>query len=247
MTASALQLAGFAPTRNELAHTWEAWFMSLAPAERDQVILDLTGAGRGEARNVVGTVSWDQVELLQTALRFYGNGATSFELDACFGLGAFYADGRLPKPRFRFDVEPRAPGVVQADCRDLSLLPTSSIGTSLLDPPFIHHAGAGSKMGQLYRSYHNQIELHAMYAAAAKEQARVIPPGGLLVWKCQDIVEAGRQVFSHLHVWDYTTRAGFECVEDLILVKQQRIIGHNHQEQQHARKTHSHFLCFVRI
>jgi len=83
-----------------------------------------------------------------------------------------------------------------------------------------------------------------MYRSALAELYRVLEPGGILAMKCQDTVEAGKQVWSHILVLQAAIDAGFTAVDLFILVGGGRIQGWNHSNQVHARKFHSYFWVF---
>jgi len=184
---------------------------------------------------VIPTVSSSQTQILRWIIDLYVPGG--FDADVTYSRGLFYRDG-IPAPRLRFDIAPQVEGVVEADCRALPL-ERRSLGSLIVDLPFIHHPGKESRIGQRFSGFRSQAELRECYADTLLEMWRVLTPGGVLVWKMQDCVESGRQNWTHCHVWMWAMRSGW-IVEDLFVQVSGRVmIGHNHARQFHARKMHS--------
>jgi hypothetical protein len=190
---------------------------------------------------MISTVSDNQHEILGNIATLYNNGA-GFDVDATYSTGGFYQHG-VAEPTHKFDLVPQRDGVVQADCRNLPL-DSASVGSLVFDPPFIHAAGKASTIGNRFADLPYQHNLRALYLGAMVEFYRVLRPKGVLVFKCQDIVESGKQVMNHCLIWEMATRLGFVELDLFILTAGHRIIGHNHGVQQHARKFHSYFWVF---
>ncbi len=192
------------------------------------------------AARPIGTVAESQHEILKAIAELHCGGA--FDLDPTYSTGGFYRHG-VPEPRLKYDLVPKLPDVQQADCRALPL-PSASVASVVFDPPFIHAMGEASVIGNRFADQRSQHALRALYLAALVEFYRVLKPRGILVFKCQDIVESGRQVMNHCHIWQMANGLGFVDLDMFILNAPSRIIGHNHHVQQHARKFHSYFLVF---
>lgn len=192
-----------------------------------------------EAKPIPSVFS-SQEELLAAIMQLHC--PDGFELDPTYSKGIFYR-GAVPQPRLRFDLAPQVNGVGQADCRQLPL-DGESIASIMFDPPFLHHHGKDSRMGNRFSSMPSQRELRDMYADALTEFWRIMRPGGLLVFKCQDVVESGKQILTHCYVWSMAAALGFEDVDLFVLLAKRRMIGWNHGNQKHARKYHSYFLVF---
>lgn len=170
-------------------------------------------------------------------------GCDKFELDATYGNGNFYKFSGIPEPSLKYDLKPRFEHVSVGDSRNLPI-PDDSVTSAVFDPPFIHAHGKDSIIGNIFSSYKNQTVLHEMYAESLAEHYRVIEYEGVLVFKCQDIVESGQQVWSHINIYNYAMEIGFKMIDLFILVSGHRIQGHNHGNQKHARKSHTYFLVF---
>ena len=191
---------------------------------------------------IIGTVSTNQHEILRHVLDLYLPGEPTFALDPTYGSGAFYKE--IPAPEYIFDLHPRNSAITQADSRELPLL-DGSMRSAVFDPPFIHAHGKNSIMGKRYGSYPSQKLLREMYADSLRELYRVLETNGILVFKCQDVIESGKQVLTHCHVWQMAESVGFETLDMFVLVNTSAPLkGWNHVKQYHARKVHSYFFVF---
>jgi hypothetical protein len=198
--------------------------------------------------NLISTVSHSQRDILLSILQLYVPGGR-FDLDPTFSKGAFYDGVLLPYPKHCSDLNPQNrdekgyPYIQAADCRSL-MFESASLGSIVFDPPFIHAHGKGSEIGNRFSSYPTQHALRAMYMASLVEFYRVLKTKGVLVFKCQDIIESGKQVMNHCIIWQMANSLGFVDLDLFILTADHRMVGHNHHEQQHARKFHSYFWVF---
>jgi len=121
-----------------------------------------------------------------------------------------------------------------------------SIDTLVIDPPYVHtgrtfHAG-------LNRRYNNAStpgdhdSIIRLYAAGLLEAARVLKPKtGMLLVKCQDEIQSGKQRFSHAEIITLLELFGYEVV-DLFVLQQTHTPIMREKYQLHARKNHSYFL-----
>lgn len=196
--------------------------------------------------NLITTVSDSQSEILQNIAVLH-NQSRPFQVDLTWGSGGFWRQGAAAflQPGIRMDLSPDNPATnLQADIRELPFRP-GSIQSAVIDLPFIHAPGKQSVMGQRFSGYPSQKALDELHHLAASECARALAPGGLLVWKCQDIIESSKQVWNHLRVHYHCGQVDLRA-EDLFILFRTRsaLIGWNQRKQQHARRTHSYFWVF---
>ena len=192
---------------------------------------------------MITTASDSQDSILRDITTLFNNGMP-VEVDVTWGNGGFWKS--LPAPRIRVDRETK-PGVnVLADVRSLPF-GVGVIQSAIFDPPFLHAPGKASIMGNRFGGYKTQRDLQAMYRAAITELARVIAPGGLLVVKCQDCIESGKQHWNHIVIFEALRESFF--IEDLFILNRpiNPIEGRNHKVQQHARKNHCYFWIARRM
>lgn len=190
------------------------------------------------------TISYDQDEILHAINALYLDNQ-GIDLDPMYGKGGFYK--KFKRPGFAFDIAPPAvhpeiPYVGRADATVLDLH-DGCMRSMILDPPFMHAQGKDSALKR-YATYPSQKALHQLYIKLVQEAARVLAPEGILIFKCQDTVESGKQVWNHIYVHAYAEALGFEALDLFILLARSRLTGHNHGRQVHARKHHAYFWVF---
>lgn len=190
---------------------------------------------------MIRNVSESQDEILENIIALHIPGG--FEVDPCYGKGAFYKSGRIQRPSLCLDVIPSESSVEMGDVQQLHKR-VRDVRAIVFDPPFIHSHGKGSAIGNRYQSYVNQKALWAFYERAFAAIYTTLRPGGILVWKCQDIIESRKQVWNHCKIWELCTARGMTALDLFVLVAKHRITGHNHAAQQHARKFTSYFWVF---
>lgn len=192
--------------------------------------------------DMVLSVSSDQDKILRDIMVLH-NGGLPFELDPTYSKGVFYKN--LPKPRYKFDLTPQSDEVQQADACDLPF-EDGTIQSIMFDPPFLasHSNVDTGKIKKRFTSFKSIDALWEFYDEALQEFYRILAPGGLLVFKCQDTVSGGKNYFSHYVVEEYARRIGFVEVDLFILHSKTVMWSANMSRQCHARKTHSFVLCF---
>lgn len=197
---------------------------------------------------MIKSVSCSQEEILQWIIQLYISSGC-FDVDATFSTGGFYRNAQIPLPRHRFDLTPQADGVQEADCRNLPLA-ADSIQSMILDPPFLATKGPslsaeiGNRINRRFGVYPNETALRDMYADTISEAYRVLKPGGILVFKCQDKVSSGKQHMMHCFVYTEAVKHGFEPLDLFILLAKSRLIANWQRNQKHARKYHCYFWVF---
>jgi hypothetical protein len=122
----------------------------------------------------------------------------------------------------------------------------SSIHALVLDPPYMHDGKTVHKaLNKNYRNNHEPTTSHAsvirLYAGGILEATRVLKKKGVIIVKCQDEAESGKQRLSHVELIQLLERFGFEIV-DLFVLVQDKVPLMRHQYQKSARKNHSYAI-----
>lgn len=206
------------------------------------------------------SVSSDQQEILWNIRQLYLNGER-FHVDMTYGKGGFWKSKCPPLDwpvKFKSDGAD-LPGLsLRADFTQMPFL-DNSIRSLVLDPPFLHAVGKDSQHKH-FGMYPRQKNLQDAYSLAIYEARRVLVPGGILVFKCQDVIQSSKQVMNHIHVWgrataevitlewlshDLNAALPMECLDLFVLARgRPPIVGWNQHVQQHSRKVHSYFWVF---
>lgn len=218
--------------------------MTIKPQKQDHLFDGDVSFHKGLTQgNIVKTVSYSQSEILSWIIKLYC--PRGFQLDATYSKGNFYK--LIPQPKIKTDLE-AAPGVIPADVRALPFK-TSSLETSIFDPPFlgaspVKPSRPGSNIiPNRFGKYRTFPELWKMYREALSEFYRVLNPAGILVVKCQDGINDHKQYLSHVEIINYGLSVGFYVKDFFILLSRNILIG-AWQNQEHARKAHSYFIVF---
>lgn len=190
----------------------------------------------------------NEQELLKALIELH-LGGKDIELDPMYFKGNFYKNG-INEPKYKFDIEPKALGVEQADAQDLPF-DDNSISNMILDPPFMF--GGHGKQDQFYSSKtHGMLswaDLRKLYQGILKEAHRILKPKGVLIFKCQDYTDS-KTTMTHALVYNWATELGFELgfyAKDLaILVKPNKVYNGN-TTQRHLRKVHTYFWVFIKL
>ena len=196
--------------------------------------------------DIIKSISYDQDELLQWIIRLYVEDGR-FDIDPTFSTGGFYR--KIPQPKLCYDLVPQKDGVLQADCRKLPIK-SGSVRSIIIDPPFLATTGKslqsnnGNIINRRFSVARSERELAALYEAAIMEANRVLCPGGILVFKCQDKVSSGKQYMMHCNVYQWAILHGFEVLDLFVLLARSRLVANWQRNQKHARKYHCYFWVF---
>lgn len=191
---------------------------------------------------MIETVSGSQSEILNNILKLYC--PQGFDLDPTYSKGIFYKS--VPEPRLKYDIAPQIAGVTQADSRNLPIS-GNALNSIVFDPPFIGGTVGDGKPGIIktrFGYYRNVPELWAFYRKSLDEFYRILQIDGILVFKCQDTIESGKQYLSHIEIINYAYSIGFYPLDLFVLVAKNVLVSPSQLKQQHARKFHSYFLVF---
>ena len=191
---------------------------------------------------IISSISYDQHEIIRNIVELHC--PQGIELDPTYSKGNFYNKAGIDEPLEKFDLFPQTDDTLQANANDLPHL-DSSISSIMFDPPFVvgHTKQKPSGIiGERFHGFRYIQDLWKWYSECLEEFYRILEPNGTLIIKCQDTVSSGKQWFSHLYIMNEAERIGFYNKDLFILLAKNRIIGHNHSNQQHARKFHSYFI-----
>ncbi len=198
--------------------------------------------------DLVTSISYDSDELISGILSLHVPNRI-IDCDPTYSTGIFYS-GKIPAPKYRFDINPQTSDVVQADCRELPLS-DNSIGCLMFDPPFLATKGKslsedkGNIINKRFSVYPTESALHKFYVDAMREFYRVLKPDGILIFKCQDKVSSSKQYMTHCFIYNEAIKLGYYPKDLFILLAKNRIVADwQRVNQQNARKYHSYFWVF---
>jgi|TARA_Y100000296_G_scaffold87482_1_gene135335 hypothetical protein len=111
-----------------------------------------------------------------------------FGVDLTFSKGISHRRFGLGEPTHKFDLYPQQKGVVKADVRDGTGLPSSSQFSVFFDPPFMVRKAAtgGSREAKRFSAFDTREEAFEVWGAGVKEAARLLAPNGQFMVKIQD-------------------------------------------------------------
>lgn len=200
--------------------------------------------------DLIMSISFSQTEIINNILKLHVKNHI-IDCDCTYSLGKFYDSTGIHKPKYKFDINPQLPEVIQADSRNLPL-EDNSIECMMFDPPFLATTGKSLKsnsnnnaINRRFGVYDSEQELHKFYKDSLKEAYRVLNPDGILIFKCQDKISGGKQYMSHCFIYNEAINIGFYCKDLFILLAKSRLVANwQLQNQQNARKFHSYFYVF---
>jgi len=194
---------------------------------------------------VVFSLSFDERKIIQAIIDLYNNGEP-FDVDPTYSKGRFWEG--LPQPLRKFDLYPQTPDTRQANSNALPL-EDGSVGSVMFDPPFVikNVKRDGAVLGKIEKRFFGYPTMDALwehYYTSLKEFYRILKPGGIVAFKCQDTVTGGKNYPIHATVIYYASMHGFEFEDIFILGNSNIMLAPNLANQKHARKNHSYFLVF---
>ncbi len=183
-------------------------------------------------------------KILKEIIELFLPSESGFDCDPTYSKGVFYKSGTIKEPAHKFDIEPQHEDVIKADCTQIPLS-DGSLKSIIFDPPFL----GGSLKKKIginkirFGVYKNIPLLWEMYENAIKEFKRLLIDNGVLVFKCQDSVESGKNYFSSVKIINMALYEGFDLIEKYFLLKH-RLQHVDKSRQQHARKMQCYYLVF---
>jgi hypothetical protein len=196
---------------------------------------------------MIKSIDYDQHDIIKNIIELHcPEGIT---LDPTYSKGNFYNKSGVTPPTFKYDLFPQTIDTIKSDANDLQH-DNDSIKTIMFDPPFMvgytKETPTGI-LGERFNGFRYIDDLWKWYSECLVEFHRVLEPNGTLIFKCQDTVSSGKQWFSHLFIMNEAEKLGYYNKDLFILLAKNRIIGHNHSNQQHARKFHSYFIVLKKV
>jgi tRNA G10 N-methylase Trm11 len=157
--------------------------------------------------------------------------------DVTYGKGVFWQQVDVSK----YDLQ-ATDLITGIDCRSLPY-DDASIDALVLDLPYMHGGeGIKASINDCYRNANTSHEsVIRLYAGGIVEAARVLRKKGIIIVKCQDEIESGKQRLSHMEIINLLNLFGFEIV-DLFVLTQHGVPAMRSPRQQHARKNHSYAI-----
>jgi len=193
---------------------------------------------------MIKTVAMNQHDIIRDIQILYA--PDGFELDPTYSKGNFYKPEDISEPRLKYDLFPKTDETIKSSAESLPL-EDKSIESIMFDPPFIAGHTKAKPTGIIGKRFHGfryVSDLWKWYDECLTEFFRILKKGGILTFKCQDTVSSGKNWFSHCYIMNQAVKKGFYPKDLFVLVAKNRIIGHNHKNQKHARKYHSYFWVF---
>nr|DAJ47221.1 MAG TPA: adenine-specific methyltransferase [Caudoviricetes sp.] len=203
-----------------------------------------------EKFKTIQSINKEQEDIINNIL-FLHSPNKRIDVDVTYSKGVFYKSGKVAQPTHKFDLTPQTEDTIQADSRCLPL-DDDSVETIMFDPPFIiagesyknNTDSNSSKIAKRFSAYKNFEELKEHYYNSLKEFYRVLKKGGIVIFKCQNTVSGGKQLFSHYFILKSALEIGFYPKDEFVLLSKSKMtsFGGRWKRQQHAMKHHSYFL-----
>lgn len=195
---------------------------------------------------MIKTVYSNDQDIIKAILELHVKSDT-FDIDPTYSKGKFYKG--LNQPLLKFDLYPQTEDTVQSSSDNLPLA-DNSVTSICFDPPFL--AGYTKQVptgviGKRFHGFRYMSDVWEYYAKSLTEFHRILKPKGIIAFKCQDTISSGKQFWSHLYVMQTAKEKGFYVKDLFIQVASNRMIGHNHHTQKHARKFHSYWLVLTKL
>lgn len=103
----------------------------------------------------------------------------------------------------------------------------------------------GNRIAKRFGVYPSEQDLHQFYIDSMQEFHRLLKPGGVLIFKCQDKISSGKQYMSHVFIANEAVKLGFYPKDLFILLAKNRLTPDwQVKNQKNARKYHSYFWVF---
>lgn len=201
--------------------------------------------------SVIKSAHDDQEIMLADIAKLHCGGV--FDADITYGNGCFYKSGVAPEPLIKFDIDPQSDAVACADSTSIPIA-DGTLNSVVFDPPFLTYVRAGRSgngnmaMAKRYSGYWRYDELEDHYLKTINETSRVLKKGGVMVFKCQDIIHNHKMHATHMMIVDHAKAAGMRLLDLFVLVAKRRMPSPNRKgTQRHSRIFHSYFLVLKKL
>lgn len=182
--------------------------------------------------------------LLRGILDIHAAGCRTFDLDPMYNKGSFYRiDDVLPRPMHCFDLVPLVDHVVAASADALPVR-SNTMGTMVLDPPWLISKNRDCRMAQRYGAYESKADVMHWTNAFLVEGYRVLRQDGLLVFKCQDFIHDRRKFFMSLWIQCTALKIGFNLLDEVLYLPKSRLRARAPGKRAAAESWHTKFLVF---
>ncbi len=167
--------------------------------------------------------------------------------DVTYGTGRFWR--RIDLSQFDFHASDLL--TVPEHPYDFRCLPyrSNDFDVHVIDPPYMHHPAKTRRHNTDYKNAettfgYSHVDIIKLYRDGMTEGYRILKPGGLMLVKCKDEVEAGKQRMSHVEIHDIAVNDLRMEVQDLFVLTQKSPVPYFGRSNQHARKNHSYLWVF---
>lgn len=178
-------------------------------------------------------------------------------LDMTYGKGVFWRNVDLSKYTAVFnDIDPNTTAEFSYDFRDLPDDWSDRFDAVVLDPPYQEGNRTEKRGSDLKKALDDRYKVLTddgvksvegifalRYSPGMLEGQRVLRQGGIMIVKCQDHVESGRNKWIHLWIADFAKEMSMDIVDLFVMVRSGGV-PMRHKHQIHARKNHSFWWVF---
>jgi len=134
------------------------------------------------------------------------------------------------------------------DCRHLPYA-CEDFDVHVFDPPYMHHPPKSRQHKADYKNAETTLgysheDIIQLYRDGMAEGHRILKSEGLMLVKCKDEIQSGRQRMSHVEIHNIAINELGMAVQDLFVLTQKNPISFLGRSPQYARKNHSYLWIF---
>lgn len=199
---------------------------------------------------ILTSIKGNNSVLFEQVFALYGKGKTNL-LDLTYGKGIFWKDITLPTHATleKNDILLER-GNTHFDFRDLPGEWANKFDFVVFDPPYMHSQKYGTVKKSISAVYRNETlatsgmnSVRESYKLGMTNAYKTLQENGILVVKCMDSIESGKQKRLHIWVWQDAIDMGF-ADEDLFVLTTNSTPTMRWQHQLHAHKNNSFLWVF---